>query len=122
MRPAADWCIGTECIRTHFRIWPYYSTTAVQRVSGHGYRLTDSPPTLDTAVGCSAGKSAGVVLSRCGDCCRPDSPSPCVIRRGRRYATHEGRFAGVVGDKPTTDPAGGGEIGGGHVEVGGGRN
>ena len=32
-------------------------------MSGHGYRPTDSPPTLDTAVGCSAGKSAGVVFS-----------------------------------------------------------
>ena len=40
--------------------------TAVKRVSGHGYRPTDSPPTLDTAVGCSTGKSAGVVFSRCG--------------------------------------------------------
>ena len=32
-----------------------YSTTAVKRVSGHGYRPSDSPPTLYTVVGC-AGK------------------------------------------------------------------
>ena len=49
-------------------------------------------------------------------------PPSCVIRGGRRYATHEGRFAGVILDKPTTDAAGGGGIGERYVVVGGGRN
>ena len=79
-------------------------------------RLT---PTLDTTVGCSAGKSAGVLLSGGGVCCCPASPSPCVIRGGRRHATHEGRFAGVIRDKPTTDAAGGGGIGGRYADMGG---
>ena len=36
--------------------------TAVKHVSDHGYRPTDSPPTLYTVVGCAAGKGSGVVF------------------------------------------------------------
>ena len=75
-----------------------YSQTAVKHVSGHGYHLSDSPTTLYTVVGCAAGKSPGVMFSRCRDCCRPASSSPCVVRSIRQYTVHGGRFTGVVTD------------------------